>query len=80
MGICVCEVFRAAIKLLCVSDSERGNRVYLPEGRDCNLIKEMVGVLKLFVTILMSGSSYPTVGSLLHKLFNNTLARMTVSS
>ncbi len=70
---------QAAVCAVLMGNSERNNRVFLPEGRDCNLIEEMVVVLKPFVqaTTLMSGSSYPTVGivsPLLFKLLNRTLA------
>ena len=69
---------QAAVCSVLMGEAERNNRVYLPEGRDCNLIEEMVIVLKPFVqaTTLMSGSSYPTVGiiyPLLYRLLNNTL-------
>ena len=83
MGVCIFdvrEIFRAAsICAVLMYSSERESRVYLPEGRECNLIEEMVCVLKPFVqaTTFMSGSTYPTVGTmspLLYKLLHNTLA------
>jgi hypothetical protein len=68
-----------------MDSSERNNHVYLPEGREFNLIEELVSLLNLFVkaTTLMSGSKYSTIGivcPLLYKLLENTLAVQTDDS
>lgn len=68
-----------ALCAVLLDSSERDHWCYLPEGRECNVLEELLTVLKPFVqaTTLMSGSKYPTVGiisPLLYKLFQNTLS------
>ena len=61
-----------------LESSDKVHCGYLPEG-ECNVIEELVTILKPFVqsTILMSGSKYPTVSiicPLLYQLLQKTLS------
>ena len=70
-----------ALCAVLLESSDKVHRGYLPEGRECNVIGELVTILKPFVqaTTLMSGSKYPTVSiiilcPLLYQLLEKTLS------
>ena len=68
-----------ALCAVLLESSDRVHRGYLPEERECNVIEELVTILKPFVqaTTLMSGSKYPTdsiICPLLYQLLQKTLS------